>query len=111
MDSPSSAACQNEFLKTYFALRDLAGPYEQPSELLRACLGKDADNFEQQRQNAQNNEDYYGIKSLLGCGNFSESYTAQQQAAERYAAHQQERYLWPRMTFMTRAKSLFFTKT
>jgi len=89
MDSPSSAACQNEFLKTYFALRDLAGPYEQPSELLRACLGKDADNFEQQRQKfAQNDEDSYGWKW---------DNSEQEDDAAEYAAQQREQFLWPRL--------------
>jgi len=84
----SSASCQNEFLKMYNALRDPL-LHEQPSELLRACLGKDADNFEQQRQKfAQNDEDSYGWKW---------DNSEQEDDAAEYAAQQREQFLWPRL--------------
>jgi len=100
MDSPSSAACQDEFLKMHRALRRT--PLEAlnvPSELLRACLGKDADDFAQKQKSAKDAVEFY-------C-NFNPLPTGPCKCAAKYAAQQREQYLWPRMTCMTRVKSFF----
>jgi hypothetical protein len=100
MDSsnPSSAACQDEFLKMHRALRrTLLLP---PSDSLRACLGKDADDFAQKQKLAKDAVEFY-------C-NFNPLPTGPCNCAAKYAAQQREQYLWPRMSFTTRVKSFFF---